>query len=63
LLAIQPGRRTLNQYRILGDPLTPLIGDPEAPEKAAAVFAPAPDDPLPVIPLSSWTEQQLSSGS
>jgi len=43
----------LNRYRILGDPLAPLIGNPHALEKAQRVFAPAPDDVLPVIPFSS----------
>jgi hypothetical protein len=43
----------LNRYRILGDPLAPLIGDPDSVEKARRVFAPAADEVLPVIPLSS----------
>jgi hypothetical protein len=33
-------------YRILGDPLAPLIGDVWAEEQARRVFAPAPDDHL-----------------
>ena len=45
---------SLNRYRILGDPLAPLIGDPHSLEKAQRVFAPAPDAVLPVISLSSW---------
>lgn len=34
-------------YRIVGDPLTPLAGAPEAATHARAVFAPAPGDPIP----------------
>jgi hypothetical protein len=45
---------SLSRYRILGDPLAPLIGDPHSLDKAQRVFAPAPDEVLPVIPLSSW---------
>jgi hypothetical protein len=44
----------LDGYRIIGDPLAPLIGHVDATEKALAVFAPGPDEPLPVAPLSSW---------
>ena len=46
---------SLRRYRIIGDPLAPLIGDPHSLEKARQVFAPAPDEVLPVIPLSSWS--------
>jgi len=45
---------SLSHYRIIGDPLAPLIGDAQSLEKARRVFAPAPDEVLPVIPLSSW---------
>jgi hypothetical protein len=45
---------SLSRYRILGDPLAPLIGDLYSLERAQRVFAPAPDEVLPVIPLSSW---------
>jgi hypothetical protein len=45
----------LNRYRILGDPLAPLIGDPHSSRKALQVFAPAPDEVLPVVPMSSWS--------
>jgi len=45
----------LNRCRIIGDPLAPLIGDPHSLEKARRVFAPAPDEVLPVVPLSSWS--------
>lgn len=44
----------LSRYRIIGDPLAPLVGDPHSLEKARRVFAPAPDEVLPVVPLSSW---------
>jgi hypothetical protein len=36
-------------YRIIGDPLAPLIGAPDSLRRAQAVFAPAPDDPLPPL--------------
>jgi|SRR5580658_155729 hypothetical protein len=45
----------LSRYRIVGDPLAPLIGDALSLEKARRVFAPAPDEVLPIIPLSSWS--------
>jgi hypothetical protein len=53
-LLLEPGipLESLSRYRILGDPLAPLIGDPHSLEKAQRVFAPAPDEVLPVIPLS-----------
>lgn len=44
----------LNRYRIIGDPLAPLIGATGSVEKAQGVFAPAPDSTLPVIPFSTW---------
>ena len=37
-------------YRIIGDPLAPLVADALASERARAVFAPAPNDPLPPLP-------------
>lgn len=48
-------------YRIIGDPLAPLVADPLAAERARAVFAPAPDDPLP--PLATGTEPVAVAGS
>ena len=41
----------LDHYRILGDPLAPLAGAPGSEAAARRVFAPGPDDSLPVIPL------------
>jgi hypothetical protein len=52
LLAAPTG--ALSRYRILGDPLVPLAGAAGSEEAARSVFAPAPDDPLPVIPLDAW---------
>jgi hypothetical protein len=43
----------LNSYRILGDPMAQLIGDPECESNSKKIFAPAPTDTLPVIPLSA----------
>ena len=37
-------------YRLIGDPLAPLIGAADSLERARQVFAPAPDDPLPPLP-------------
>jgi Peptidase family C25 len=54
LLAARVPRHILARYRVVGDPFAPLIGHAEAHVQARAVFAPAPDDPLPVIPLSAW---------
>ena len=48
-------RKSLWHYRIIGDPLAPLIGDAHSLEKARQVLAPAPGEVLPVIPLSSWS--------
>jgi hypothetical protein len=42
----------LNSYRILGDPMAQLIGDPECASHSKKIFAPAPTDTLPIIPLS-----------
>ncbi len=55
LLAPRLPLNSLNRYRIIGDPLAPLIGDPDSLGKARQVFAPAPHEALPVIPLSSWS--------
>jgi hypothetical protein len=54
LLATHIPRYVLAKYRVVGDPLAPLIGHHEAHVHAQAVFAPAPDDPLPVVPLFAW---------
>ena len=45
----------LDRYRIVGDPLTPLAGAPGCDAAARRVFAPGPDDALPVIPLDAWS--------
>ena len=37
-------------YRVLGDPLAPLLGAEGSLEKARAIFAPGPDDALPPLP-------------
>lgn len=42
------------RYRIIGDPLAPLLAAPAAASHARSVFAPGPDDILPVIPLADW---------
>ncbi len=41
-------------YRIIGDPLAPLIGDPMAERRARAVWAPAPDS------IASWHEGEAA---
>ena len=41
----------LNSYRILGDPMAPLIGHADSRAQSAGVFAPAPDEALQVVPL------------
>ncbi len=43
-----------NCYRIIGDPLAPLTAAPAAARAAETVFAPGPDDILPVISLGDW---------
>lgn len=55
LIAANISTEALSRYRILGDPLAPLIGDPESLGHARAVFAPAPGDALPIVALSDWT--------
>jgi hypothetical protein len=45
---------SLDHYRIIGDPLARLNGAPGSAAAARLVFAPAPDDPLPVVSLSAW---------
>jgi hypothetical protein len=54
LLACRWPPAVLARYRIVGDPLAPLLGAPGALAAARAVFAPGPDDPLPVVPLAAW---------
>jgi hypothetical protein len=54
LLATPVSPHILARYRIIGDPLAPLIGHPESCARAEAVFAPAPDAILPVVPLCDW---------
>jgi hypothetical protein len=34
----------------------------ETAVRAAAMFAPVPDDVLPVIPLASWKEREIPFG-
>jgi peptidase C25-like protein len=48
----------LNSYRILGDPMAQLIGHPECASHSKKIFAPAPTDALPIIPLSQPLEFQ-----
>jgi hypothetical protein len=43
----------LNSYRILGDPMAQLIGDPGCEQHSNKIFAPSPTDTLPIIPLSA----------
>jgi hypothetical protein len=45
----------LKRYRIVGDPLALLTGAPGCEAAARRVFAPGPDDTLPIIPLSAWS--------
>lgn len=47
VLALPPADWARTPYRFIGDPAAPLAGAPGAAERAARVFAPAPDDPLP----------------
>jgi hypothetical protein len=47
----------LRHYRIVGDPLAPLIGATDSVEKCRQVFAPNPDASLPLIPLSEWYKE------
>ena len=37
-------------YRVIGDPLAPLLGAKDSLAKARAIFAPGPDDALPPLP-------------
>jgi hypothetical protein len=59
LLAASSGvEGALDRYRIVGDPLTPLVGASGSDAAVRAVFAPGPDGPLPVVPLCGWALQQ-----
>jgi hypothetical protein len=55
LLAARVRAGALDRYRIVGDPLAPLAGAPGCEAAARRVFAPGPDDALPVIPLGAWS--------
>lgn len=46
-------------YRIIGDPLAPLLGAAQSLAEGQAVFAPGPDDPLPPLPE---LEEETESG-
>jgi hypothetical protein len=54
LLTCERMSAALARYRIVGDPLAPLAGAHGSGPAARAVFAPGPDDALPVVPLSDW---------
>jgi Peptidase family C25 len=54
LLACQRMGAALARYRIIGDPLSPLAGAHGSGPAARTVFAPGPNDALPVVPLSDW---------
>lgn len=60
-LVSDPGvpAHSLARYRIIGDPLAPLFGYPDATARAIQVFAPGPDDPLPIMPLAAWNQASL----
>jgi hypothetical protein len=47
VLALPAGEWSDTPYRFIGDPAAPLVGAAEATLRAASIFAPAPDDPLP----------------
>jgi hypothetical protein len=47
--ALPVGHGALPSYRIIGDPLAPLIGAHGARRGLASVFAPAPGDDLPAV--------------
>lgn len=47
VLALPASEWTDTPYRFIGDPAAPLMGAPGGAERAARVFAPAPDAPLP----------------
>jgi hypothetical protein len=55
LLAAPVRAGALDRYRIVGDPLAPLAGAPGCDAAARRIFAPGPDDALPVIPLDAWS--------
>ena len=48
--------RVLSRYRIVGDPLARLSGAAGSEDDARQIFAPTPDDLLPVIPLDAWAD-------
>jgi hypothetical protein len=54
ILSVRPPAGALDRYRMIGDPLALLTGARRSVAAARSVFAPAPDDPLPVVPLSAW---------
>ncbi len=57
LTAVPPD--TLAHYRIIGDPLAPLVGARDALARSRAVFAPAPNDPLPPLAPGLWESLPL----
>lgn len=54
LVAANLTQLSLQRYRLMGDPAMPLLGAIAATTQAQQVFAPAPTDALPVLPLEQW---------
>jgi hypothetical protein len=48
----------LRRYRLFGDPLAPLAGDPAAIDNCNAVYAPAPHIPLTPLSETLWPRTQ-----
>jgi hypothetical protein len=57
LLACDWPQELLTRYRIIGDPLAPLAAAPAAAAAARTVFAPGPDDILPVVRFADWEKR------
>lgn len=57
LKACPPRQEQWRSYRIIGDPLAPLLSAPDAAKACSRIWAPAPDDsPIPPEYLSEFTD-------
>ena len=61
LVAANLTRLSLQRYRLIGDPAMPLLGAIAATMQAQQVFAPAPNDPLPMLPLELWQTEMTAT--
>jgi len=58
-----PSLQVARRFRILGDPLAPLIGASGCARRSRTIFAPDPSAPLPALPDGIWRGQPVHDPS